>query len=50
MGEEWRVMMSCDEILSAYLREVAGKVNEEFYRNCLQFIILYRECLNQYGW
>lgn len=50
MSEEWRVMLSCDEALTAYLRDVSSKTNAEFYEKALYFVLLYRECLNQYGW
>jgi hypothetical protein len=50
MSEEWRVMLSADEILGQYLRDVASKTNELFYRMMIRFILLYRECLNEYGW
>ncbi len=50
MSEEWRVMLSCDEALTAYLREVSSKTNQEFYVRALFFVLLYRDCLNQYGW
>ena len=50
MSEEWRVMLSADEAMTAYLREVSGKANAEFYTKIVSFVILYRECLNHYGW
>ena len=31
MSEEWRVMLSVDEIFALYLRDVASKTNELFY-------------------
>jgi len=31
MGEEKRVMLSCDEVFSVYLREASAKVNDKFY-------------------
>ncbi len=43
-------MLSADEILGQYLRDVASKTNELFYRMMIRFILLYRECLNEYGW
>ncbi len=43
-------MLSADEILGLYLRDVASKTNEMFYRMMIRFILLYRECLNDYGW
>jgi hypothetical protein len=33
-----------------YLRELCKKVNENYYKTVLRFVILYRECLNEYGW
>ena len=50
MSEEWRVMMSADEIFGLFLREVASKTNEMFYKTILKFLLLYRDCLNEYGW
>ena len=50
MSEEWRVMLSCDEAFTAYLRDVASQTNIEFYSKVSQFILLYRDCLNHYGW
>ena len=42
--------MACDDIFCMYLREVSKLVNENYYKQCLRFILLYRECLNEYGW
>jgi hypothetical protein len=42
--------MTIDEVLSLYLREVSRKVNEDTYKQVLRFVILYRECINKYGW
>ena len=42
--------MCCDEIFCLYLREVSRKVNENYYRTILRFVLLYRECMNEYGW
>lgn len=50
ISEEWRVMMNADEILGLYLRDVANKTNEMFYRMMIRFVLLYRDCLNEYGW
>ena len=43
-------MLSADEVLGLYLRDVASKTNEMFYRTMIKFILLYRDCLNEYGW
>lgn len=50
MSEEWRVNMSADEVFGVYLRDVASKTNEMFYRMMMRYVMLYRECLNEYGW
>lgn len=50
MNEEQKDSMTCDEVLSMYLREVSKRVNEQYYKTCLRFVLLYRECLNEYGW
>jgi hypothetical protein len=50
MNEEQKDAMTCDEVFSMYLREVSKRVNESYYKTCLRFILLYRECLNEYGW
>lgn len=50
MSEEWRVMLNCNESLAAYLRDVSSKTNSQFFAKVCLFVILYRECLNQYGW
>ena len=33
-----------------YLREVCKNVNEKCYLQCLRFVLLYRECINEFGW
>jgi len=43
-------LLSCDEIFCLYLREICRKVNEIYYRTVLRFVLLYRECMNEYGW
>ena len=50
LTEEEKDMMTCDEVFSLYLRHVSKQVNENYYRNCVRFVLLYRECLNEYGW
>ena len=46
--ERWKI--SCDEVFGIYLYEASKKINPEYYKILLRFIILYRECLNRYGW
>ena len=50
MDEEEKDKMTCDEIFGLYLRHVCKLVNENYYKNVLRFVILYRECLNECGW
>jgi flagellar biosynthesis GTPase FlhF len=50
MSEEDKDKLPCDEIFALYLRHVSKLVNESYYRNVLRFVLLYRECLNEYGW
>ena len=50
MSEEWRVMINIDDIFSIYLRDIASKTNEAFYRTMVKFVVLYRDCINEYGW
>ena len=50
MTEDEKDKLTCDEIFSLYLRHVSKQVNESYYRTVLRFVLLYRECLNEYGW
>lgn len=50
MNEEYRIMLSLDEILTAYLRQISAKVNEDFYIKVVHFALLYRDCMNTYGY
>lgn len=50
MSEEEKDRLTCDEVFSLYLRHVSKQVNDTYYRNVIRFILLYRECLNEYGW
>lgn len=43
-------LLCCDEIFALYLRHISKQVNEHYYRIVLRFVLLYRECLNEYGW
>ena len=33
-----------------YLREICKNVNENYFKHCLRFVLLYRECINESGW
>ena len=48
--QEQRDAMTCDEVFCLYLRQISKMVNESYYKQCLRFILLYRECINEYGW
>ena len=50
MTEEEKDTLLCDEIFSLYLRDLSKIVNENYYKTCIRFVLLYRECLNEYGW
>lgn len=32
------------------MRDICKKVNESYYKTILRFVLLYRECMNEYGW
>lgn len=42
--------LTCDQIFCLYLRDQCKKVNENYYKTILRFVLLYRECMNEYGW
>jgi hypothetical protein len=42
--------MFVDEIFAFYLYKISQKVNENFYKIVLMYVILFRECLNEIGW
>lgn len=50
LPEVERCKLSCDEVFAGYLYEVSKKINPEYYKVMLRFVIAYRECLNKYGW
>ena len=50
MAENKKNMLNCDQVFTLYVREFSFMVNESFYRKLLIFILLFRECLNIYGW
>ena len=41
---------TCDDIFAKYLTEVSKKTNAEYFKIVSKFMMLYRECLNKYGW
>lgn len=50
MPEHQKDQMTCDEVFCMYLRDVCKSVNEKCYKQCLRFVLLYRECINEFGW
>lgn len=43
--------MKADEILALYLYRLSNRINAEYWRSsALPFVMLFRECLNEYGW
>lgn len=51
LSQKDREKMKVDEIFALYLFRISGKVNSCYYKKtALPFIILFRECLNEYGW
>jgi hypothetical protein len=50
MSHHEKDLICCDEVFCLYLRDVCRKVNEAYYRTVLRFMVLYRECMNEYGW
>lgn len=50
MNEEEKDALTCDMVFALYLRDVCKRVNENYYKTCLRFVLLYRECLNEHGW
>jgi hypothetical protein len=46
-----RLDMKVDEIFALYLYRLSNRVNDHYYKNyALPFVILFRECFNEYGW
>jgi hypothetical protein len=43
-------MLNCEELIAIYLRECSTMVNEGYYSTIMQFILMFRDCLNMYGW
>lgn len=50
LPEDERSKLSSDEVFAIYLYETSKKINPEYYKIMLRFVIAYRECLNKYGW
>lgn len=50
MTEPKKNMLNCDELMSIYLRECSAQVNASYYETIIQFLLMFRDCLNMYGW
>jgi len=50
LTDEEKSATSCDEVFAIYLYEASKKINPDYYKIMLRFVIAYRECLNRYGW
>ena len=50
MSEEDKDKLTCDDVFCLYLRDISKLVNENYYKQCLRFVLLYRECMNEFGW
>lgn len=50
LGEEDRQNMLVDEIFALYLYRMSNRVNANYYKTVLAYVIFFRECLNEYGW
>jgi hypothetical protein len=50
LSEEQKTKLSCDEVFAIYLYEISQKINPEYYKTMIRFVLAYRECLNRYGW
>ena len=51
LNESDRSDMKVDEILALFLYRLSVRTNTSYWRKAvLPFVILFRECLNEYGW
>ena len=50
MSESKKNLLNCEQIFTLYLREFSPMINEGYYRKVLTLVLLFRECLNLYGW
>lgn len=45
-----RQELTCDEALALYLANASKCVNFDYYKTIMRFVLLYRQCVNDYGW
>lgn len=50
LTDDDRQKMLCDEIFALYLYRMSNRINIQYYKIVLAYVIFFRECLNQYGW
>ena len=50
MNEAQKNQLNCDALFCIYLRDVARQVNSQYYSTMCQFVLMFRDCLNLYGW
>ena len=43
-------MLNADQIFTLYLRDCSQMVNETYYRQMSQFVVMFSGALNIYGW
>ena len=50
MAEPRKNMLNCEHLFSLYLRECSSQVKPDYYSKMTQFVLMFRDCLNLYGW
>ena len=50
LTDDDRQKMLVDEIFALYLYRMSNRINIQYYKIVLAYVIFFRECLNQYGW
>ena len=48
--ESDKMNMTADEVFAFYLYKTSRKINDQFYKTILAFVIFFREFLNEIGW
>lgn len=43
-------MLCCEELFALYLRECSALVNQNYYQLIVKHVLMFRDCLNMYGW
>jgi len=50
LNDKDRQEMQVDEIFALYLYRMSNRINQQYYKTVLAYVIFFRECLNEYGW